>query len=168
MSYLPQCVFTGRFPHSLAPTLCLLRRRVRLSREVADDVVRARGCKTKHDYFVNAVEESLFDGKKHGLRREWNENGARHELYYVDGKRHGLARWWYTNGALQCEMTYVANRQHGLSRWWHSNGACHWAFPYVDNKRHGLGRFWRVDGSLEHEVEYDHGRKVRVMEHHQP
>ena len=60
-------VLTGPFPERVAPTLCLLRRRVRLSREVVDDVVRARGLqyqciwREKHFQFDHSrVDDDLY------------------------------------------------------------------------------------------------------------
>ena len=145
-------VFTARFPSSCEPTLCLLRRQMGLSRELTDDVVRARGVvrKSSEPYMPNVdVIESVFDGKRHGLERWWRENGTLWtEIPFVDGKRHGLARWWYENGTLWKEVPFVDDKRHGLDRLWHENGTISEEIPFVDDKRHGLERWWYENGTL--------------------
>lgn len=119
-----RCVFDGRFPRGVvATTLSLMRRRLRLSREMVDDVVRTRGHVNKELYcYSNGVlfcKIPYFDGKQHGLSRGWHLNGACYWVdSYVDGKRHGLSREWYTNGTRHWEISYVDGEPHGLLRWW--------------------------------------------------
>lgn len=155
-------VFVDRFPSSLVLTLCLLRRRVRLSREVADDVVRARGSRTKSKNDDNeVVEQQCFDYRLHGPALLWNQNGALvMKLRYVEGKRHGIARGWYDNGERHWEKTNVNDNPHGLTRGWHENGARCYENSYVDGKRHGLDRWWSDDGHLSLEFVYENDRLV--------
>ena len=127
-------MFTARFPSSCEPTLCLLRRRVRLSREVTDDVVRARGSVEKHAFTDGLV--SWFDDKRHGLARWWRENNTlSDEVPFFDDKRHGLERWWHENGTLWAEIPYVDGKKHGLARWWRTNGILWEEISYIDDKQ---------------------------------
>lgn len=143
-------VFVDRFPPSLATTLCLLRRSVRLSRELADDVVRARGHidmnKLRLEDNAALRYNPYFDGKRHGLSLGWHDNGVRHwERFFVDGKQHGLTRGWHMNGVRKWECFYVDGNPHGLSRGWHPNGVHWWETAYVDGgKRHE--RWWHPNG----------------------
>ena len=116
-------VFIARFPASCTPTLCLLRRRVRLSRELRDDVVRMRGrVQTSHDYTF-LVQTSVFDDKRHGLKRWWDDYGTLLAyIPFVDDKPRGIAQWWHENGTLELEIKFVDGKQHGLERMWHENG----------------------------------------------
>lgn len=138
-------VFVDRFPCSTVPILCLLRRRVRLSREVTDDVVRAHGYRNSGLY----VGSSWFNGLQHGLERGWHTNGH-WEMPYVDDKPHGLSRGWYKSGSLHWETLYVGGNRHGLSRGWYENGARRGEVRYVDGKAQGRTRWWCEDGSLEY------------------
>lgn len=126
-------VFTDRFPSSLVSVVSLLRRRVRCSREVADDVVRARGYIKMNMAFIELFEEQrFFDNIRHGLGRAWyKNNGAPHwETTYVNGKRHGLERVWYANGTLGQEIAYSNDERHGLARWWSEEGTLLHAIVY--------------------------------------
>ena len=150
-------VFTARFPSSCKPTLCLLRRSLRLSRELAYDVVRARGrciLKSSEYYWSNALQP-VFDDKIHGLTRWWCDSGTLlEEILYIDGKRHGLEQHWYENGTLRAEIPYVDGKRHGLARAWYANGTLWMEIQHVDGKRHGIARWWRNDGSFEKERVY--------------
>lgn len=166
-------VFVDRFPSSLSPLLGLLRRRIRLSREVADDVVRARGYIEKLSYMLSYIEvfcfdKSYFDHIQHGFERELRVDGTcGREIPYVAGKWHGLARHWHTNRTRYCEVSYINNKRHGIGRWWFSNGVIRCETSYADGVRHGIERKWREDGSLESKIRYVHGREVvRSIDYH--
>lgn len=150
-------VFVDCFPSSLTSTLCLLRRRVRLSRELTDDVVRARGHKVQLDDRYADVVASIFDDKYHGrtYARLWS--GVREIIPYVDGKRHGLACSFYCNGNRLAEVPYVNSQRHGLSRRWHAHGTLAVEERHVDNWIHGYERKWREDGTLFEENLWSHG-----------
>ena len=113
-------VFDARFPSQVAATLCLLRRRLRLSREVSDDVVRARGVfrAARHDFDMN-----VFDGGQHDVVRVYYSDGTLYaETTYVDGEKHGIERFWYRNGALSTKTMYINGKQHGKALYWDENG----------------------------------------------
>lgn len=122
-------VYTDRFPVSIAPTLRLLRGRVRMSRELVDDIVRARGYVERDtDDVAQLLEDvSFFDNVQHGLtttRHLYSCNGALvKRCYFVNGKRHGIDRfWWWENGALCMENPFVNGERKGVARWWSPNG----------------------------------------------
>ena len=145
----------GQFPPYVAPTLCLLRKRARLSREVSDDVVRARGRVTQEkndDDYSTHIIISRFDDKRHGLLQIWHGDALdalEMEASFVDGNPHGLDRAWHTNGRLLWEKQYIYGKQHGVSRGWFSNGTLNWETNYNANGRvHGLQRCWSMDGRL--------------------
>ena len=158
-------MFVGQLPlQVVAPTLYLFRKRLGLSREVSDDVVRARGRVAREhcavDYTYKSV--SLFDEKRHGPLREWtgfedDDDVLDTEIMYVDDKKHGLERSWDCNGILLWEISYIADKQHGISRGWHENGTLHWETQHIENKRHGLSRWWHEDGRLASALHYVHG-----------
>lgn len=126
-----ECVFTAHFPSYTFPTLCLLRRRARLSRELVDDVMRARG-RIRHTPEI-PHEESWFDNIRHGRSRGLYFNGIVWWDYtYVCNQRHGLSRGWHMNGARQWEISYVAGKKHGPAQEWNENGSEWWAGKFID------------------------------------
>ena len=106
MSTTRHCVYTDRLPPD---TLCLLRRRMKLSRELADDVVRARGCVTQVCRADNSLARTtiMFDNILQ-LEQGWFSYGVlAWETPYANGKRHGVERWWYKNGVCNSEAVCV-------------------------------------------------------------
>ena len=132
-----ECVFTTQFPSRVAPTVCLLRRRLVLSREVISDVVRARGrviMKYQKEDGRLTMEVSEFDNKKHGLTRRWFLNGnLAWEMPYIDGIQHGIERQWHTNGARRWVVPHVKGLMHGTARWWRDTGHC-MVGEYIDGR----------------------------------
>lgn len=134
-------VFVDCFPSLLVPTLCLLRRRVRLSRELADDVVRARGCVVRVHRIDNILTVApFFDDKQHGhtqvlARRSHNDE-------YI----------------MLADIPFVNNRHHGIGRWWYENGAHEAEIRAFNGKFHGYERNWYRDGTLSNETLWTHGR----------
>ena len=77
-----RCVYGDeeRFPARVTATMCLLRRRMRLSREVMDDVVRARGHVTI-TYGISSVTYvssilTYFDGHLIRPGNYWHIDGS--------------------------------------------------------------------------------------------
>lgn len=156
-------VFDDRFPSSLVPLLGLLRRRVRCSREVTDDVVRARGSQQREKacYGIGVTEKKHFDHKRHGTSRGWYANGARYwEISYATDMAHGLERYWHVDGNCMYEMTYVDGIRNGVERRWYMNGMLRSEIPIVANEMHGLARFWDSNGVLLREDLYIHGSLI--------
>ena len=70
-------------------------------------------------------QQNFKDGKKHGLTREWNEDGNwwKYERNFKDGKRHGLYKEWHANG----QIMYMENWNSGelvkdSKEWWNISG----------------------------------------------
>lgn len=127
-------VYGDLLPLSITLTMCLLRRRVHLSREVADDVVRARCYVTRSKNILGRDEEMCFldNNTPHGRSRGWYVNGARWwEAPYVDGKKHGITRVWHNNGVLRWKITYV-NGRHLLAGECGENGVLLWETTYAN------------------------------------
>lgn len=117
------CNYNGHFPNEFKQTLQLLRARLRMARETADDVVRARGHVVKIERNPLWCEQhSILDGERHGLWRSVWGDGDRSEQNYVHNKQHGIYRHWYSNGVLSTAIPYVSNRCHGIVRRWRSDG----------------------------------------------
>lgn len=134
-------VFTDRFPSCTVPTLCLLRRRMSLSRELADDIVRMRGQRLyEYDWFL--TPENVTNT---------------YITVRFDGMKHGLARWFHENGIRWAELPFVNDKTHGVQRWWDSDNTLRSEYTFVNDMRHGVSRRWGNDGSLEHEVTFFHG-----------
>ena len=123
---LYRLTYVDKLPPSFASIVGLLRRRMCLSRELVDDVVRARG-----ERFV------WF----------YSDDTPEHESVWIDGMLQ-CGRGWWRSGRLQRKTLYRNGVYHGFSRWWHENGTLRKEIPYVNNKRHGLAREWYDDGSL--------------------
>lgn len=133
-------VWNECLPASFLATLKLLRRRMRLSREIADVVVRARCLVTK----------------------KYHNNSLIREFSYVDNRKHGLERWWH-NERKHAEFIYKDGKRQGYERWWHSNGVLRAVIPNVDDVFHGRARWWRSDRSLEAEITYCKGKVKRAI-----
>ena len=119
-------VYRDKMPSSVVVTLCLLRQRVQLSREVSDDIVRARGIVTR----CNVTGYDL-------------NNTFREEQSFFDDRHHGLIRGWYcSNGSLWKEIPVIGGKWHGRVRYWWENGRQQWEIPYVNNDRNGRLLRW--------------------------
>lgn len=115
--------------------------------EVRDDLGRRR-------------ERAGFrQGRRHGLRTIWSEDGVRlSEVPYVDGRREGRARSWWPTGALRTESHFRDDRPHGVQRQWYRSGALFKETHLVDGAEQGLQRAWRQNGSIYTNYEAIHGR----------
>lgn len=175
----PANLFRHRLPSHHVATILLLRRRMRLSREVSDDVVRSRGCEVTHHtwleetlHFVimdNAVTLEKFDLTHSVVMWRATE-------YYLDNARTGKWQSWrvflnsnavfrleehlYGNDESQGQMRtlldetiYVNDRKHGVERHWFANGQLQRETPYVNGEKHGIEREWLWDGTLKTEYE---------------
>ena len=116
-------VYTHVLPRDV---LCLLRRRLSLSREVSDDVVRAQGFLRKHFIGSTLIEEvSYFNKNRHGLEHGWHANGALWwESSYDNGKRNNSCRTWFPNGKLSSETFFIyGKRLHGITKYYREDGS---------------------------------------------
>lgn len=134
---LNKLIYIDCFPVSLVATLCLLRRRVRLSRELADEVVRARGYVTRgFGLYSNIVGKvPFFDDRLHGVTVWKDANGTVMMKYrHIDGIRQGFHRWWHTNGTLQGKVLYVDGKRQGPQPYWNEDGALQYVTHWVDDE----------------------------------
>ena len=140
-------VFVDRLPSAFLPTLHLLRRRMCLSRELSDDVVRARGYADRR--YKNSDLSLSF------------------EANYIDFTLHGLATWWYRTGRRERELPFVEGKRHGVARTWHSHDDSHddeerlsYVVPYVDDRKHGVERWFFSNGSVMALFHYCYGEMI--------
>ena len=130
-------VFPEPLPMHFSPLLALLRKRMHLSREVSDDVVRARGGVYTMYFYDNTIQSHrpYLDNMRHGTTRWYSHSGTLHGvLHFIEGNRHGRTRWWWADSTvLQQDSCYVNDRLHGVSR------------------------HYDITGLLSYEVKYDHG-----------
>lgn len=130
-------VYTDALPRYFVPVMCLLRARVRASREIADDIVRARG-------YIIVYKDRV---------------GAKTPC--IDERKHGVTIWWHRNGTtLKAKLPYFKGKMHGMRVWWHPNGVLAAEFPFYKDVRHGLHRVWEADGSLSKETLCEDGRVI--------
>ena len=136
MSICVVCVNASTFPSRVTPLLGLLRKRMRLSRELVDDVVRARGRMVRETIDNNSIwEQTHFDDYRHGPSLAFYASGGhRWKLCYVNGKVHGLGRYYYANGHPQREVTYVNGKWSGRSRTWREDGSLKAIAWYAQNR----------------------------------
>lgn len=186
--YEPVRVFTAKLSTEHIATILLLRRRMRLSREVSDEVVRSRGCELKGYNRMRGETTRVFiiddavtintrhcdsyplvrstrqyrDNKRHG--RWWhvwydNEDIASAETVYVNDEEHGLSRKWWSNGKLASETPLVHGVRDGVVRKWYRSGTLGSETPYVKGLICGTVREWHENGLLCSETEYVDGVK---------
>lgn len=119
-------VFAERFPDQFCATLRLLRRRVRLSRELADDVVRSRGHIERVYRVDNTIHTEVphIDNFRHGCARTWHSCGIQlfMEELFIDGNLHGVVRGWWSNGNQHWEWSFSRGAPIGCDRWWYEDG----------------------------------------------
>lgn len=134
-------VYADRFPLYYVPLLALLRRRMRLSRELSDDIVRARGG-------MNALY--------------YSDRSLHAHMPYLDGMRHGTTRWFSTNGTVHGELYFEAGNRQGRTRWWwcDNTGFLQQESFYVDDQLHGTSRLYHSTGALSTELVYEHGKVI--------
>lgn len=152
-------VFTDALPASFVSLLCLLRRRLGLSREVADDVVRARCYMMKYQTYGYVTIVPYVDERRNGRKRMWRANSGLlvSEEPYLDDRRHGFVRFWHANGALRSSATLVHDQYHGVFRKWNADGVLVYEVTTDHNMYHGLKRRYYDDGSLREETKYERG-----------
>ena len=162
-------VFSDALPSQFAATLSLLRKRQRLARELADDVMRARGFVKRNTSLIGEgdtdgwVDASLYDNDKyHGFVRWYRADGSLScEVPHVDGNRHGFVRSWHSNGMLRSCNTLIRGLYDGLYREWSESGILLQETSMKNDKYDGLSRRWRdEDGTLSSMKIYQDGRLI--------
>lgn len=78
-------------------------------------------------------EESLQDGKPHGLSKDWYESGQlQSQSYFNEGKLDGKVQEWYENGQLKYEFNITDGDRDGLYQEWYEDGALIYQEYYKD------------------------------------
>ena len=121
------------------------------------------------------VEIPFADGKAHGLKRTFHENGeVATATPYADGNVEGESRSfspegrvirianfsggkrqgevvdnWPENGSRKRIVTYRDGLVHGMSRAYYADGSLKWERPFKDNELHGIERHFAPDGGEE-------------------
>lgn len=136
---ITRLVFPARLPAEHGALLVLLRVKLRMARETADDVTRARHCLVKSrewsvvgDYEY-CDEYAEIDGKKHGAARWCKLPDISGRGFYKNGLRHGHW-WWECQGVLRGMKKYVDGQLHGIEQWWHANGSLDSQFVWKNGK----------------------------------
>jgi len=76
-------------------------------------------CDWAVEQLVSDCENQYLDGKKHGLWRDYFENGQVDcEGHFVEGEREGLWRNYFENGQVNYEINYVEGEKEGLWKVW--------------------------------------------------
>jgi len=66
------------------------------------------GCDFAIEHLVSDRENQYLDGERHGLWRDYYEDGVKSaEGNYVNGRKEGICKWWWENGELKEESNYV-------------------------------------------------------------
>ena len=105
-----------------------------------------------------------MDGKEHGLRTIWYENGTRAiETPYVNGKEHGTEISYHKHhedGSKQAETVYVLGKKHGTRILYYEDGSKDSETPYVKGEMHGTGTWYWPDGSKKREAVFKNGNEI--------
>jgi hypothetical protein len=113
---------------------------------------------------IPKVRQEYQDGKRHGQRMKWYENGQVMQIsFYEDGKLHGFMEEWYENGLKMAQGTYGDGELQGIVRRWHISGELEAEYPYKDGELHGILIQWSRQGRMISKKEYEDGKiKARL------
>jgi len=104
--------------------------------------------------------QQFFNGKPHGVLKEWYDNLVLKELRYFDnGYKTGMHRGWYENGINKFTANFRDDMYDGNVKEWQANGNLYRDFNYVDGHESGMQRMWESDGRLKANYEVREGRK---------
>lgn len=88
----------------------------------------------------------------------WDNGNLETEHEMIDGLKHGINRNYHENGKIWEEINYKNDKEHpikdGVLRTWHDNGQLFYETPYSNEKRNGLRKVWNENGTLREEIEY--------------
>lgn len=99
----------------------------------------------------------IINGEEVGYAKEWiyyNDDQIKKEIEYFNGKRHGVKREWYNNGQVELEGEYLDDEKHGLWKSWHENGKPKTEGQYEFALKQGVWRYWDEDGQF-YDIIYD-------------
>ncbi|AFY30925.1 toxin-antitoxin system YwqK family antitoxin [Calothrix sp. PCC 7507] len=109
--------------------------------------------RTWHDNGMLREESNYFEGKEHGIAKQYDDEGKligiyemhygtgadlwyesdgilAEERYLKDGNRDGYERWWKSdNKTIFSEQHFKSGVEHGIHRQWNKHGRLRRAFP---------------------------------------
>jgi len=115
---------------SLLITIALSLLLVGCSQERVVDVIQERN----DGLFYVGNEEKPFTGQGSAY---WDAEKTKKkaEANYKNGKRHGLRTGWYENGQKKFEWNHKNGESHGLETGWYENGQKEYEWNWKDGKR---------------------------------
>jgi hypothetical protein len=106
-----------------------------------------------------SVQESYKNGKLHGKRQVWSENGQPlRQEFYLNGKLEGECKEWYPNGQLQVQQFHLNGRFEGECKIWHENGQLLERAFYRHGIHDGKYQDWDTNGRIIDQCFYQNGR----------
>jgi type II secretion system protein G len=115
--------------------------------------------------YLHRYLQRVKDGKKHGVRGGWHENGQKtYEANFKDGKQHGLETYFCGSEFLapyqgKKESNYKDGKRHGLETMWLSDGTKRSTTSYKDGKKHGQETVWNRDGTKRSTTSHKDGKR---------
>jgi antitoxin component YwqK of YwqJK toxin-antitoxin module len=101
-------------------------------------------------------EELVKDGKKHGLQREWYENGQlKSESPFKDGEMNGKFKQWSPSGKLLGVSVMTAGT--GTWKTWYPSGRPEYVKPFKAGKPDGEQKIYFDTGKLQQTITYKDG-----------
>ena len=95
------------------------------------------------------AEYSFLNGKEHGIRSVWHQNGSLGEQGSMQfGMQEGDWKIWYENGQLQAQTTYTKGIENGTRIQWNNAGQKISEAEVQGGMQNGLRRFWYDNGQL--------------------
>jgi len=70
-------------------------------------------------------------------KRFFPKGNPMYETPYKNGKIHGLRKWWHDNGQLWDETPYVNGEVRGITKGWYNDGQLRYETSYKNNLQHG-------------------------------
>lgn len=100
------------------------------------------------------MTENYKDGKLHGLKKVYYENGIlAEEANYTNGELHGNRKLYSVKGVTLEDLTYQHGELHGLAKFFNGKGELMSEGSYKHDKHHGTWRYYE-NGKLKQEKEY--------------
>jgi antitoxin component YwqK of YwqJK toxin-antitoxin module len=100
------------------------------------------------------MTENYRDGKLHGLKRVFYEDGVlAEEANYNLGELHGNRKLYSVKGVVLEDLTYVNGELHGPAKFYNGKGELMSEGIYKNDKHHGTWRYYE-NGKLKEEKEY--------------
>lgn len=90
------------------------------------------------------------------VRSVYPDGKTKSEITYKDGKKNGLARTFDKNGAIILELPYVNDKREGISKRYYTGGqVVAQTTEYKDDKMHGMQTRYRGNGNVMSEARYE-------------